>query len=116
MRTPEKDLKNIRIILKSKIPEFAKSIAMSEEELIKIENGERKLSNTELYVICSLLLNIMDSIVSPRNDSKEKITEEDKIRIENNRFFILNILADYIANYNPANKDKIDTKKKVLAK
>ena len=75
MKTPERDLKNIRIILKSKIPEFAKSIAMSEEDLIKIENGERKLSNTELYVICSLLLNIMDSILSPRNDSKEKITE-----------------------------------------
>lgn len=108
MRTAERDLKNIRKVLKSNISEFAKSIAISEEELIKIEEGNRKLTGSELYIICSLLLNVIDSIVSPKNDAKMNNIEENKERIEAKKTFILKMLSDYIITYNPVNKEKED--------
>ena len=116
MKTPERDLKNIRIVLKSKIPEFAKSIAISEEELIKIENGERTLTDSELYIICSLLLNIMDSMVSSKNSIKQQLDEEAKIRLERNKTLIFRMLSDFILDYNPINKEQTNAKKKIFTK
>ena len=43
LRTPEKDLKNIRMFLGNSIKEFSRSVGISEEDLINIEKGKRKL-------------------------------------------------------------------------
>ena len=105
MKTAEKDLKNIRKILNNSVKEFSQSIGISEEELIQIENEERKLTNRELYTICSVLLNTIDTLLSSKNDLNEINDIEYRQRIENKKTFILKIITEFISNYHPMNQE-----------
>ncbi|MBQ3420524.1 MAG: helix-turn-helix transcriptional regulator [Romboutsia sp.] len=105
MKTAEKDLRNIRKVLNNNLKDFSESIGISEEELIKIEKGERKLTTKELYTICSVLLNTIDTIINPRNDINIVGDEDYKKRIEIKRTFILKMMTDFIGDYHPMNKE-----------
>lgn len=104
MRTAEKDLKNIRKVLNYSIEDFSESIGIEEEQLRLIEIEERKLNNAELYRICSILLNTIDSLLSTENDIEIKDISVKK-RVDERKNFILKMITEYISNYHPMNKD-----------
>lgn len=104
MRTAEKDLKNIRKVLNYSIEDFSESIGIEEEQLRLIESDERKLTNSELYRICSILLNTVDSLLSSENDIEIEDVSIRK-RVNDRKQFVFKMMTEYISIYHPMNKD-----------
>ena len=110
LKTPEKDLKNIRIFLGNSIKEFSRSVGISEEDLINIEKGKRKLTEAELSCICSVIMNTIVILVGDNVNNKiASYDDSKKEQITSNRNIIIKALTNFINLYNPANKKK-DTK------
>ena len=100
----EKELKNIRIILGNNIKQFSSSIGISEEKLKKIETGKEKLTQTELYCICSVIMNTIGLLTSDiMNNEISNSTNKDQV--QSNRDIIVKRLAKFIHDYNPANQN-----------
>lgn len=100
----ERELKNIRTILGNNIKQFSSSIGISEERLKEIETGKAKLTQTELYRICSVIMNTIGVITSDRvNNEISNSTNKD--RVQSNRDIIVKRLAKFIHDYNPANQN-----------
>ena len=115
MRNAETDLKNIRKVLKIHIEDFSKSIGMDKEQLIKVEAGERKFTDKEICIICTVLLNTIDELLGFKNDLTNIKDLNHRQRIENKRNFIVKLIVYYISNYIPMNieiEDDMNIKKK----
>ena len=109
----EKELKNIRKMLKISKKDFANLICFSEDELLKVESKDRKLNDDEINKICNVLLNVVNGILSPKNDDINTLSIESQKRFELKRDFIVKYISAYIANYQPIEKEKNFNDKKV---
>ena len=109
----EKELKNIRKMLKISKKDFADIICIGEEELNKIENEERKLNDDEIINICNVLFNIVNDILSIKKHDINTLNIESQKRFEVKRDFIVKYISAYIANYQPVEKEINYNDKKV---
>lgn len=101
-RSPEKDLKNIRKLLGNSTKEFADRLGMSESDLKKYEQEEKQLTDGQLIVICSIILNTIEKLTSI-NTTNQINNSIDREKVNNTRKLIIQKLSEYVSKHHPFN-------------
>lgn len=101
-RSAEKDLKNIRKLLGNSTKEFANRLGMSEIELKKYEKEEKQLTDGQLIVICSIILNTIEKLTSITTTNQIN-NSNDREKVDNTRKVIIQKLSEYVSKHHPFN-------------